>query len=110
MTMKGWSNASSAEPGFLHENAALFNKTIPNLVPNMVIDYDGHAGSATTYACIGTPLQLFGFTKAVRSPAGYTPERIESEVAALNASTRGLLDVRKMRVAGEAAFRECGLL
>ena len=166
MTMKGWSNASSPEPGLFHENAALFNKTIPDLVPNMVIDYDGDVSggrekktqvargreslfpflsflrfvlsllspcrlvraletdreilhtrplrcarqAATTYACIGTPLHLFGLTKAVRDPRGYTTERIESEVAALNASTRGLLDMEKMRLAGEAAFRECGLL
>ena len=108
-TMKGWSNSSSEdESGFLHENAALFNRTILPLLPNMVLE--STADSVTTYACIGTPLHLFGFTKIVRNSVGYTTERIEREVAALNKSTHGLLDMKKMRVTNASAFKKCGLL
>ena len=108
-TMKGWSNSSSAaEPGFLHENAALLNRTILPLLPNMVLD--SSTGSVTTYACIDTPLHMFGFTIAVRSVLGYTTERIEREVATMNKSTHGFLDMEKMRVTNASAFKKCGLL
>ena len=107
-TMKGWSNASSGEAGLLHENMALFNKTIPGLVPNMLLELEN--GTAASYACIGTPLDLFGFGLLARSPKGYTEELIRGRVADLAQRTgKGVLDVDKLRIADAAAFAKCGL-
>ena len=106
--MKGWSNASSNEPGDLRENMALFNKTIPGLVPNMLLELSNV--TLASYACIGTPLNLFGFSLLSRPPLGYNVSRVRNLVDELNARASNKLDVEKLRIADELAFRNCGLL
>ena len=115
-TMKGWGNETGNEPGFFHENMAIFNHSVATLVPNMVIDVlpanktTGLPEMAATYACIGKVLgkDLFSLNLLSRSPA-VSASAIHATVARLNATTRGALDLDNLKVVDQQAFAKCGI-
>ena len=64
---------------------------------------------AVSYACIGTPFNLFSFTMLARSPRGYTMDSIRALVESMNKSTGHRLDLNGIRIADETAFTNCNL-